>query len=36
QLCGLEGIAVCKSPICDACDDFAVCFGAEEGASLLA
>lgn len=36
ELCGQEGIHICKSPVCDACDDFAVCFGAEDGLSLLA
>ncbi len=36
QLCGQEGVPICKSPVCDACDDFALCFGAEDGLSLLA
>lgn len=36
QLCAQEGIVICKSPICDSCDDFAVCFSAEDGQSLLA
>lgn len=35
QLCGQEGIAICKSPICDLCSDFKECFGTEDGASLL-
>ncbi|MGE5506235.1 MAG: nitrogen fixation protein NifQ [Actinomycetota bacterium] len=36
QLCQREGVVICKSPVCDACDDFARCFGPEEGFSLLA
>lgn len=36
QLCGQEGVPICKSPVCDACDDFGLCFGAEDGISLLA
>lgn len=36
QLCAMEGIVICKSPICDSCDDFAVCFSSEDGQSLLA
>ena len=35
-LCQSEGILICKSPVCDACTDFAACFGAEDGHSLLA
>lgn len=35
-LCGMEGITICKSPICDTCDDFTHCFSAEDGESLLA
>ena len=30
ELCQLEGINLCKSPICDDCSDFAACFGPEE------
>lgn len=35
-LCQNEGVLICKSPVCDSCDDFAKCFGAEDGHSLLA
>lgn len=35
-LCQSEGILICKSPVCDTCTDFAHCFGAEDGPSLLA
>lgn len=35
QLCGQEGIAICKSPVCDLCSDVKECFGTEDGASLL-
>lgn len=30
QLCADEGIFVCKSPVCDDCADFALCYGPEE------
>ncbi len=30
ELCQREGIFVCTSPSCDACSDFALCFGPEE------
>lgn len=36
ELCQQEGMNICKSPVCDACTDFALCFGAEDGHSLLA
>lgn len=36
QLCLDEGTLVCKSPVCESCDDFGHCFGAEDGLSLLA
>jgi nitrogen fixation protein NifQ len=36
ELCQQEGMSICKSPVCDHCTDFAICFGAEDGASLLA
>lgn len=36
ELCQMEGMSLCKSPVCDQCTDFATCFGAEDGASLLA
>lgn len=35
QLCQAENVAVCKSPVCDACQDFAVCFGSEEANPLV-
>ena len=35
-LCQMEGMSICKSPVCDSCADFAICFGAEDGPSLLA
>jgi len=35
ELCEQEGVALCKSPVCDTCCDFVQCFGAEEGVSLL-
>jgi len=35
-LCQQEGVMICKSPTCDTCRDVVHCFGAEEGASLLA
>ena len=34
QLCEREGLLLCKSPNCEVCDDFAVCFGAEDGDPL--
>jgi nitrogen fixation protein NifQ len=34
ELCQREGVLICKSPVCDACSDFAACFGPEEGAPL--
>ncbi|RAU22360.1 hydrogenase [Paramagnetospirillum kuznetsovii] len=36
ELCQREGIVICKSPNCEVCADVAVCFGAEDGVSLLA
>lgn len=30
QMCEAEEIMICKSPICDQCSDFAICFGPEE------
>ena len=29
QMCEAEGMVVCKSPVCDDCDDFKVCFEKE-------
>ncbi|OIQ90850.1 NifQ [mine drainage metagenome] len=36
ELCGLEGVLICKSPVCESCGDFSSCFGGEDGPSLLA
>ncbi|WP_448205804.1 nitrogen fixation protein NifQ [Azospirillum sp. sgz302134] len=36
QLCEREGLLLCKSPNCEVCDDFAVCFGGEDGDPLSA
>ncbi len=36
ELCGMENVPVCKSPVCDDCTDFSQCFGGEDGLSLLA
>lgn len=36
MVCGSEGFTLCTSPVCSECDDFANCFGAEDGESLLA
>lgn len=30
QMCEAEGVVICKSPVCDTCSDFSLCFGAEE------
>ena len=29
QLCEAEGVAICRSPSCEICVDYAVCFGSE-------
>ncbi|WP_142847671.1 nitrogen fixation protein NifQ [Telmatospirillum sp. J64-1] len=34
QMCAAEGMTICKSPNCEICDDFSVCFGPEEGEPL--
>lgn len=34
QLCERDGVLVCKSPNCEICTDFAVCFGGEDGEPL--
>lgn len=34
QLCERDGIAICKAPTCDACDDVGLCFGPEAGEPL--
>jgi nitrogen fixation protein NifQ len=36
MVCGTEGFTFCAAPVCSDCDDFALCFGAEDGESLLA
>lgn len=36
ELCQREGVPICKSPTCDACCDFATCFGSEPGEPLQA
>jgi nitrogen fixation protein NifQ len=36
ELCKREDVQVCKSPVCESCTDHSVCFGAEDGISLLA
>lgn len=36
QLCEREGMAICKSPNCEVCDDVEVCFGEEDGDPLNA
>jgi nitrogen fixation protein NifQ len=35
QLCQVENVPICKSPVCDSCTDFAHCFGSEEANPLL-
>lgn len=35
-VCSTEGFTLCTAPVCSECDDFAVCFGAEDGEALLA
>lgn len=36
QLCERAGIMICKSPNCQVCSDHELCFGAEDGAALVA
>ncbi|KAF2992370.1 nitrogen fixation protein NifQ [Methylocystis sp. MJC1] len=36
KLCELEGFSLCAAPTCRECGDFDNCFGAEDGASMLA
>jgi nitrogen fixation protein NifQ len=36
KLCELEGFSLCAAPTCRECGDFDNCFGAEDGASVLA
>lgn len=35
-VCGSEGFTLCTAPVCEDCEDFDNCFGAEDGESLLA
>jgi nitrogen fixation protein NifQ len=35
-VCGSEGFTFCAAPVCSDCDDFAHCFGDEDGVSRLA
>lgn len=35
MVCGSEGFTLCPAPVCSDCDDFASCFGAEEGVAQL-
>ncbi len=35
-ICRDEGFGLCVAPVCDECSDYEGCFGAEEGAELLA
>ncbi|MGE5515651.1 MAG: nitrogen fixation protein NifQ [Bacteroidota bacterium] len=30
QMCEDEGVRICKSPVCDTCTDFTLCYGPEE------
>jgi nitrogen fixation protein NifQ len=34
-VCGSEGFTLCPAPVCSDCDDFASCFGSEEGVAQL-
>ncbi|WP_041301098.1 nitrogen fixation protein NifQ [Hyphomicrobium sp. MC1] len=36
MVCGSEGFVLCTAPVCSECDDFKICFGAEDGESRLA
>lgn len=36
MVCASEGFSLCPAPVCSDCDDFASCFGSEEGISRLA
>lgn len=36
MVCGAAGFTLCSAPVCSECDDFAGCFGAEDGEALLA
>ncbi len=30
QMCEAEGMSICKSPVCDDCVDFGICFGGDD------
>jgi nitrogen fixation protein NifQ len=34
-VCGSEGFTLCPAPVCSDCNDFASCFGSEEGVAQL-
>ncbi|NMN60893.1 nitrogen fixation protein NifQ [Xanthobacter sp. SG618] len=36
MVCGSEGFTLCAAPVCSDCDEFHICFGAEDGESRLA
>ncbi|MDR3516787.1 MAG: nitrogen fixation protein NifQ [Azospirillaceae bacterium] len=36
MICRAEGFSLCLAPVCSECNDFAACFGGEDGESLLA
>jgi nitrogen fixation protein NifQ len=36
MICSAEGFTLCTAPVCTECDDFDVCFGAEDGETRLA
>lgn len=36
MVCASEGFSLCPAPVCSDCEDFASCFGSEEGISRLA
>jgi nitrogen fixation protein NifQ len=36
MVCRSEGFSLCVAPVCSDCDDFEICFGAEDGEALLA
>jgi nitrogen fixation protein NifQ len=35
MVCASEGFTLCPAPVCSDCDDFASCFGTEEGVAQL-
>ena len=35
MVCGSEGFTLCPAPVCTECDDFAGCFGGEDGIAQL-